>query len=478
MTRKDPYKFNALSVFTRYLAITRGASLISSLGLLSTGLVWAQTDTNTNSSLVSPNPITTVPTSTNVVKPKSPTVVKPPAPAAPVVSAPAPVIKKPAPVVSAPAPKPVTPTYTAPRRSAPETFVQPPTPPAAITPPQPKPVISAPSVSVPATPRIVTPPTINRAPVANQRVEATITHSPVEGKNSYIDNSSQYNIGTTGGTSRTGTTGQNVTVVLTERSTGCKTMSQQGQLTQGSCNVAVQQPTKKPLNTTVASASTPRKTSYTRPASYVKSNSYANRQNKARPKYNYQSFSQASPVQTMASSKSYSNYYEKTGRPVYFSNENTGLLFPLSVPSAISSAFGWRLHPISGRYRMHTGSDIAAPMGTPVLAAYIGRVAFADYMGGYGLTVVVRHTQDGKQESRYAHLSQIFVKPGEVVQQGEIIGLVGSTGNSTGPHLHFEWRHLMPSGWVPVDPGLHLEYAMYDLVNTLQTAQLNSVTGR
>jgi murein DD-endopeptidase MepM/ murein hydrolase activator NlpD len=105
-----------------------------------------------------------------------------------------------------------------------------------------------------------------------------------------------------------------------------------------------------------------------------------------------------------------------------------------------------------------------------VLAVAPGEVATADYLGGYGLTVILRH-EEGTQESRYAHLSEVFVQPGESVDQGNVIGLVGSTGFSTGPHLHFEWRHQTTDGWVAVDAGAHLEYAMAQLIEALQVAQ-------
>jgi murein DD-endopeptidase MepM/ murein hydrolase activator NlpD len=147
----------------------------------------------------------------------------------------------------------------------------------------------------------------------------------------------------------------------------------------------------------------------------------------------------------------------------------TDLLFPLAIPAPITSVFGWRNHPVSGRRAMHAGTDLGAPMGTPVLAAYPGVVETADWVGGYGLMVILRHL-DGTQESRYAHLSEINVSPGETVEQGQVIGSVGSTGMSTGPHLHFEWRHLTAEGWTAVDAGLHLEFALENLMRRMQTA--------
>jgi murein DD-endopeptidase MepM/ murein hydrolase activator NlpD len=149
--------------------------------------------------------------------------------------------------------------------------------------------------------------------------------------------------------------------------------------------------------------------------------------------------------------------------------QRTDLLFPLALPAPITSVFGWRNHPVTGREAMHSGTDLGAPMGTPVLAAYPGVVETADWVGGYGLMVVLRHL-DGTQESRYAHLSEITVTPGEQVAQGQAIGRVGSTGMSTGPHLHFEWRHLTAEGWIAVDAGLHLEFALESLMERMQMA--------
>lgn len=165
------------------------------------------------------------------------------------------------------------------------------------------------------------------------------------------------------------------------------------------------------------------------------------------------------------------NYYNRSVRPLGLpGNGNVRLLFPLSIPAAITSVFGWRIHPITGEYRLHSGTDLGAPMGTPVLAALTGQVVLADFFGGYGLAIALQHNK-GAQQTLYAHLSEIFVKPGEVIKQGTVIGRVGSTGNSTGPHLHFEFRQLTQAGWVAADSGLQLESALAQLVKSLQTAQ-------
>lgn len=142
-------------------------------------------------------------------------------------------------------------------------------------------------------------------------------------------------------------------------------------------------------------------------------------------------------------------------------NGDSGMIFPLSTASAISSNYGWRLHPIFGNRRFHTGTDFVAPEGTPVVATKSGRVVLADYNSGYGLIVGLRH--DDSNESRYAHLSQIHVKPGQWVEQGTIIGRVGNTGLSTGPHLHFEWRIRKGSRWIAVNAGEQLIAARANL---------------
>lgn len=133
-------------------------------------------------------------------------------------------------------------------------------------------------------------------------------------------------------------------------------------------------------------------------------------------------------------------------------------IYPLTLPAPVTSNFGWRIHPISGDSRFHRGIDLGAPYGSPVVSAKAGVIETAGDMDGYGLTVVVRH-KDG-QQTLYAHLSGIYVQPGETVKQGQLIGLVGSTGNSTGPHLHFELHELTPEGWTALDPAVVLEAAI------------------
>jgi murein DD-endopeptidase MepM/ murein hydrolase activator NlpD len=152
------------------------------------------------------------------------------------------------------------------------------------------------------------------------------------------------------------------------------------------------------------------------------------------------------------------------------------IIFPVAVPAPITSLFGWRIHPISGAQKLHTGTDIGAAMGTPVLAAMPGQVILADDMGGYGLTVAIAHA-NGMRQTLYGHMSQLFVRPGDVVQQGTVIGRVGSTGASTGAHLHFEVRQMMPDGtWVALDAGQYLEASMGNLLRSLQIAQQPQIT--
>ena len=120
------------------------------------------------------------------------------------------------------------------------------------------------------------------------------------------------------------------------------------------------------------------------------------------------------------------------------------LLFPASGP--ITSGFGYRVHPIFGATRLHTGIDIGAPYGAPVWAADEGTVAFVGTMSGYGNVVVVDH--GGGLATTYNHLSGFYVGSGQHVARGSEIAAVGCTGYCTGPHLHFEVR----VNGTPVDP--------------------------
>jgi murein DD-endopeptidase MepM/ murein hydrolase activator NlpD len=110
----------------------------------------------------------------------------------------------------------------------------------------------------------------------------------------------------------------------------------------------------------------------------------------------------------------------------------------LPLAGRITSEFGTRTDPINGQHRNHHGIDIAAPRGTPIGAAAAGTVVFAGRRGGYGNTVIIEQA-NGKQ-TLYAHADQLLVKVGDQINAGQEIATVGSTGRSTGPHLHFEVR--------------------------------------
>jgi murein DD-endopeptidase MepM/ murein hydrolase activator NlpD len=126
---------------------------------------------------------------------------------------------------------------------------------------------------------------------------------------------------------------------------------------------------------------------------------------------------------------------------------------PVQVGSWNASGFGWRLDPITGQSAVHEGIDFIAPTGAPILAAAAGIVVAAEYHPTYGNMIDIDHGQD--LVTRYAHASKMHVKAGDLVRRGQRIADVGSTGRSTGPHLHFEVR----SAGVPLNPARFLQTA-------------------
>ncbi|MEM6585473.1 MAG: M23 family metallopeptidase, partial [Pseudomonadota bacterium] len=136
---------------------------------------------------------------------------------------------------------------------------------------------------------------------------------------------------------------------------------------------------------------------------------------------------------------------DTAGPDPFASDVTTSAPIPITVPSRnpldvgrLSSAYGMRVHPVLGRRKRHKGIDLAAPTGTPVYATADGSVSRADRSRTYGLVIYLDHGAD--LETRYAHLSRMVVADGQDVKKGDVIGYVGSTGRSTGPHLHYEVR--------------------------------------
>ncbi|WP_309732302.1 M23 family metallopeptidase [Chamaesiphon sp. OTE_75_metabat_556] len=181
-----------------------------------------------------------------------------------------------------------------------------------------------------------------------------------------------------------------------------------------------------------------------------------------RPNSNPTPFNQPAPATTA---------YANNGTP----GTSVESIYPLMNPARISSRFGWRTHPLTGSRRFHSGIDIAAPSGTPVVATATGTVVSAGWNGGYGKAIVIQHSDT--QQTLYGHLSEISVQPGQQIAQGTVIGLVGSTGNSTGPHLHFEARSPGANGWVAVDPTQEIQYAIDNLRRSMPYARQDSPQG-
>ncbi|NES84672.1 MAG: peptidoglycan DD-metalloendopeptidase family protein [Moorea sp. SIO2B7] len=407
MTQKDPQNFNPLNTFNGNHLLKQGVGLISSLSILSSGFVVAQTEPSANSFVVPVTPL-----------------------------APPPALKRISPTPQLPARR--TPRAAVRRQSIP-------------TPNKTKKRVrlSAPRVSIPPTSKRNKPSRAARNLPAQRPMvtQPSPQMSKSRNNNGYID-TTNYNPGVRRSYQKPDS------VVLKERSTGCKTVLKNGQLASGSCRV-----TKAQQRVTKAKQ---------RPVAYSgRRRRRISRKNLRVRSIRPQALLNPSGVTSYAPPIKPKPIYNRATRFTKVSeNSKTALMFPLSIPASITSAFGFRFHPITGSRRLHAGTDIGAPIGTPVLAAYSGKVEVASSLSGYGLTVILRH-EEGTQESRYAHLSQILVEPGEWVEQGTVIGLVGNTGFSTGPHLHFEWRHRTKSGWVPVDAGLHLEYAMGDLIRSI-----------
>lgn len=494
MTKETSPSSIPSSIFYRYPRLMKGLCLVSSFSVLSSGLVVAQTNSPVDTGMAPPRPAV-------APAPEAPAPESRPRAAAPEpVFAPEPPVREKAPVIVesepirekiSPAPAPV---------REPEAIVER------------KPRLAAPDLSIPDAATVSKPPPtlLNPAPVQET------ARSPIPPTNTYIDRT-DYSVGATRNYEAPDR------VLLTERSTGCSTISQNGQLQSGNCGIMTpaaapiaSQPSRQPLavqpTPTQQRANAIKLFEDPRPVSTIGeqrlgsvpklpmpqvipmsrvainqpvnasplqvSRSYSSPEAPASypvysPSPNYSTYSSStSPLPTSLA------YYNLTRRPFGpMTMGRANFMFPLSIPAEITSIFGWRIHPITGDQRFHAGTDLGAPEGTPVLAAVSGQVVTADLLGGYGLTVILQH-EKGTQESLYGHMSQIFVKPGDQVEQGNVIGRVGSTGNSTGPHLHFEWRHLTPQGWVAVDAGPHLQYALAQFTRALQLAQSVPQRGR
>ena len=149
--------------------------------------------------------------------------------------------------------------------------------------------------------------------------------------------------------------------------------------------------------------------------------------------------------------------------------QREGLVAP--VPGSMTSRFGMRRHPILGYKRMHAGLDFKARHGTPIVAVTDGRVIGAGRMGGCGNAVRLRHA--GGLDTRYCHMSRMAVRTGQAIKRGQVIGYVGSTGLSTGPHLHYE----MYRGGRAIDPA-GVRYVTRALLEGAELARFRESLGR
>ncbi len=147
--------------------------------------------------------------------------------------------------------------------------------------------------------------------------------------------------------------------------------------------------------------------------------------------------------------------------------QRTGMM-TMPVNGHVTSGYGMRMHPLLGFTRMHKGIDIGAPWGSPIYAATDGVVTMAGRNGGYGNFVKLAHA--GGLGTGYGHMSRIAVRPGQHVGKGQVIGYVGSTGMSTGPHVHYE---LYRNG-VAINPNS----ASFTIVHQLQGGDLSEFRSR
>jgi murein DD-endopeptidase MepM/ murein hydrolase activator NlpD len=139
----------------------------------------------------------------------------------------------------------------------------------------------------------------------------------------------------------------------------------------------------------------------------------------------------------------FDGYYDEDGQPL----KKMFLRIPVKFGKMTSGYSIRRFHPVSKRYKAHTGIDYGAPTGTSIFATANGRVTFAGWKSGYGKLVIIKHPNG--YQTYYGHCSRLLKKPGQLVEQGQLIALVGQTGVATGPHVHYEVR----VNGKPIDPN-------------------------
>jgi murein DD-endopeptidase MepM/ murein hydrolase activator NlpD len=177
--------------------------------------------------------------------------------------------------------------------------------------------------------------------------------------------------------------------------------------------------------------------------------------------------SQAAPTGDREFAELFANWrsIDKTGLVATPQATIASVSVPSGMPlqdATLTSSFGMRTHPVLGGRRNHKGIDLAQPVGTPVYATADGLVGKAEWFSSYGNYIQIEH--GGEMETRYAHLSGYAVTAGQFVHKGDLIGYVGTTGRSTGPHLHYEVRiageavdptpYMTTTAFASVDPSL------------------------